>query len=133
MKKQSCDKSKPPANLLPEPMELAKLAALLAPTSEPSAALKQAAQLYIEAVFFMRKVSGFEALVHSFGNQERRLKLMLEPMLEPMENTFLEPLLLAPTMPSSDPARSFLAKHGLRLKDAKAVLAHLQRLLESQL
>ena len=36
----------------PDPMELAKLAAILRPNLEPNAALKTAMKFYIEAVFF---------------------------------------------------------------------------------
>jgi hypothetical protein len=130
MKKQLPGKSKTPANLLPEPMELAKLAALLAPTSGPLEALKKAAQLYTEAVFFMRGIPSFEALDRNFGNQERRRReLMPEP---PIENHFLKALLLDPAVFPNDAAGALLSKHGLPLKTAKSVLAHLHRFLKSQ-
>jgi len=60
----------------PKPMELAKLAAILRPTSEAKAALKTAMEFYLEAVLFSRELpSTVDELLTRFGSDERRRKV----------------------------------------------------------
>jgi hypothetical protein len=55
---------------LPEPIELAKLAAILRPEFEAAAGLKVAMQFYVEAVLFCRESASmsFEDLIARFGS-----------------------------------------------------------------
>ena len=49
-------KNKPTKFPLPEPIELAKLAAILRPQSQATIALKAAMEFYVEAVLFCREL-----------------------------------------------------------------------------
>jgi hypothetical protein len=66
-------KNKSPKFPFPAPIELAKLAAILRPESEPASALKKAMEFYTEALLFHRDLpSKLEELVEQFGSDEQR-------------------------------------------------------------
>src|SRR4029077_19927262 len=112
---------------LPEPMELAKLAAALRPDFEPNfepkAALRTAMELYVEAVFFLRELpsTSEDDLVMKFGSHERGMALMARPMKQAMERVWEDTLELDPPRDDDD-ARRFLAEQGLPRKTARSVL-----------
>ncbi len=66
---------------LPDPIELAKLAAMLRPQSQATSALKAAMQFYVEAVLFCGELpSTLEELVAQFGSDERRKEVQIQAL-----------------------------------------------------
>lgn len=121
---------KPTKSPLPDPMELAKLAAILrrSPDSKPTAALKVAMEFYVEAVLFSRELSSmsFEDIVAEFGSEKRWLAQIRQPLEKAAETDWADTLELDPQK-DDDPARQFLAAHGLPLKKARSVLDNVRR------
>jgi hypothetical protein len=74
-------KNKPTKFPLPEPIELAKLAAILRPQSQATSALNAAMQFYVEAVRFCGELpSTLEELVVQFGSDERRKEVQIQAL-----------------------------------------------------
>jgi hypothetical protein len=121
-------KKKPSEFPLPEPIELAKLAATLRPGSQPALALKVAMEFYIEAVFFCRESSsmGLEDIIAKFGSEKRWLAQASEPIKKAVAAQWADTLELDPEK-DDDPARQYLAEHGLQLKRARSVLDNFRR------
>lgn len=116
----------------PEPMQLAKLAAILAPNSQPAAALEMAMQFYVEAAIFARELpSEFDEWVIRFGNEKRRIAYMALPLEAAIQSNWNETLRLDPKA-DDDPARQFLSKHGLTLKKPRSVIDNLRRYCEER-
>lgn len=121
-------KTKASKSPLPEPIELAKLAAILreGPTSKPASDLKVAMEFYLEAVILCRECASmsFEDLIAKFGSEKRLLELTGERIKKMVKPRWQDTLELDPEK-HTDPARDFLAKHGLHLKRTQAVLDHI--------
>jgi len=119
---------------LPEPIELAKLAAILRPGAEPKAALITAMRFYVEAVFFMRELpSTLGELVTQFGSEERWKEIAFEPVKKAIGARLADTLELDRTkQPHEDEALSYLAQHGLPLKTARAALNNIRRYLDAR-
>jgi hypothetical protein len=117
---------------LPDPIELAKLAAILRPEFQPAGALEVAMQFYVEAVFFCQESSAmsFEDLIARFGSEKRHLALMAEPLKKVIGVQWADNLELDPGK-DDDPARQFLAEQGLHLKRAQSVLDNFRRYYNS--
>jgi hypothetical protein len=112
---------------LPEPMELAKLAAILQPDSaSTTAALEKAMEFYVEAVLFSRELpSTLEELVTQFGSEERWLALAAEPFKKRRRELWADFLELDPEK-DTDAVRDFLSKRGLQLKTKTGVLDNIR-------
>lgn len=113
--------------ILPHPIELAKLAAILAPNEEPHTSLERAMQFYVEAVYFSRDLSSStpEELVERFGSarlQDERLTQLLSKGIAATWGDTLE-LDLAK---DDDAARQFLAANGLLIKTGRVVLDNIR-------
>lgn len=108
------------AKLLPEPLELAKLAAILGPELQPRAALEKAMIFYIEAVLFL------DELPASFEEQQR-LALPFNEAVKPIFHKAWEDVLELDQKNDDSPACIFLREHGLKLKTARAALENIQR------
>jgi hypothetical protein len=123
-------KNKPTKFSLPDPIELAKLAAILRrdSNSKPASALKVAMEFYVEAVIFCRECMsmGFEGVIAKFGSEKRWLAQISEPLKKAAEADWADTLELDPQK-YDDPARQFLAAHGLPLKKARSVLDNVRR------
>jgi hypothetical protein len=117
---------------LPEPIELAKLAAILRPEFEAAAGLKVAMQFYVEAVLFCRESASmsFEDLIARFGSDKRHLALMAEPLKKVVEAQWADALQLDPKK-DDDPVRQYLDEQGLHLKRAQSVLDNFRRYYNS--
>jgi hypothetical protein len=112
---------------LPQPMELAKLAAILRPGSKANEALKTAMEFYVEAVLFSSELpSSFEELVTKFGNDKRWGELIRKPFQVAVAKQWEDTLELDPEK-NDDPARQYLAEQGLPLKKAQSVLHNVSR------
>jgi hypothetical protein len=113
---------------LPEPMELAKLAAILRPEYKPNAALKTAMEFYVEALLFFREHSTktFEELFTEFGSEETQRAQRVGKLEQELKTIREDALELDPTK-DDDVVRQFLAERGVRLKTARAVLDNLRR------
>jgi hypothetical protein len=122
---------------LPEPIELAKLAATLSgglganTDREVKAALRRALQFYLGAVFFHRQLSGtsLNDLIAQFGTNEQLKALFVERVgksTRPKPTTTLEH---DPKKKwSTDQAGQYLDEHGLRFKMPKSLLNRIRRL-----
>jgi len=129
--KNSRAKNKASKLALPQPMELAKLAAILGPVSKPPTALKNAMQFYIEAVVFSREhfSKTFEELFGEFATDETQRAQRskeLERKLKAIREDTLE-LDWQKRGAEADNARKFLAEHGWSPKTARAVLDNFRR------
>ncbi|HSS15381.1 MAG TPA: hypothetical protein VLQ29_00180 [Candidatus Dormibacteraeota bacterium] len=123
----------PPA--LPEPIELAFLAAILTPGLKPGrvayenreikAALRRAMQFYLEATFFYQELSekSLDELITELGCWPRVEEWLMERR-KPKATLTLEHDPLKEW--NEDPARRYLGKHGLRFKRPKALLNHMR-------
>jgi hypothetical protein len=122
-------KTKASKSPLPEPIELAKLAAILRrdPNSKPASALKVAMEFYLEAVILCRECASmsFEDLIAKFGSEKRLLELTAERIKKVVRPRWEDALELDPAK-HTDPVRDFLAKYGLLLKAPSAVLNHIR-------
>jgi hypothetical protein len=130
-KKNSPAKNKASKLGFPQPMELAKLAAILRPESRPKTALETAMQFYVEAVLFCREHSSkiFEELFGEFASDETkraRTTRELEQKLKVIREDTLE-LDLQKRGAEADDARKFLAERGWSPKTARAVLDNFRR------
>jgi hypothetical protein len=120
-------KKKPSKFPLPEPIELAKLAAILRPDVKPKAALKTAMEFYVEALLFSRELpSAFQEVVMQFGSEERTREITWGPLKKVIDAQWADTLELDPKK-DDDPVREYLAKQGLRLKKAQTVLDNFRR------
>jgi hypothetical protein len=128
MKKKTSKKDKVSKFPLPKPIELAKLAGILGPNFQrPAEALKVAMEWYFEAVLFARELpSTPEELLIKFGSQERQLEVILGPIKKDFKAMWADTLELDPKK-DDDPARQYLAEHGLSLKTARSVLDNFRR------
>lgn len=119
-------KNKPSKLALPEPMELAKLAAILGPTAKPSAALKIAMQFYVEAVLFCSEHSSktFDELFGEFASDETQTTQSVRTLEQELKRIREDTLELDPQKrgADADAVRKFLGERGLHLKTARAVL-----------
>jgi hypothetical protein len=117
---------------LPQPIELAELAAILQPDSEPKAALKKAMEFYVEAVLFFRELpsTSEDALVREFGSHERDIARRAQPLKQLVHADWTDRLELNPKKHDDD-ARRFLTEQGLPCKTAKSVINHLRRHLQA--
>jgi hypothetical protein len=121
---------------LPEPIELAKLAATFAQglgantDREVRSALTKALQFYLEAVFFHREQSpkSLKNLINEFGSK----KLFETQFVRSIRKSAQRKP--APTLEhdpekgwSDDPVRQHLDRHGLRFKTSKSLLNHIRR------
>lgn len=122
---------------IPNPLELAKLAAILSPDSTAKEAMKKAMQFYISAVHFSQELpSNLDDLVDLFGNEDqrtaarlRRCKKELGPILEKKFGSMKTKLKLDPTQ-NDDEVRQFLARNGLQMKTIRAVKENILKVLE---
>ena len=111
-----------------EPMELAKLAAILRPRSSPKAALKTAMQFYVEAVLFCRQYSSktLQELLAEFGSEEtqrsQRIAKLEHDYFRPMREDTLE----LDSKKDDDAVRQFLAERRLSLKTERGVLNNIR-------
>jgi hypothetical protein len=118
---------------LPEPWQLAKIAAACDPQfygqGGLDGAVQRAVQLYLRAKDFVEKYNGkpLADLAAACGDQEFALKLSTEEMQAP----FAETLRFEPDR-ATDEVRSFFAKYGVRLKTDKAVLDNLHQYFRVQ-
>jgi hypothetical protein len=112
----------------PEPIELAKLAAILQPESEPAGALKVAMKFYVEALLFCQESASmsFEDLIARFGSEKRHLAQMAEPIKKAVRARSADSLELDFTK-RDDPVRQYLAAQGLLLKKPQSVLDNFRR------
>ena len=119
--------------LPPEPIELAKLAAILRPDFKPKAALKPAMEFYVEAVLFSRELpSTLEEIVTQFGSEERWKALLAAPVKEALKKDWSDTLELDPNpKKNEDEARQFLEQRGFPMKKARSVLENIRRYCQS--
>jgi hypothetical protein len=119
---------------LPEPIELAKIAAVLPPSYAPSAAVEKAMELYVEATLFVGELpqdGTVDEFIERFGSEARnndRIRRGFGAILAGQESDTLELDANKDNDPNKDEARRFLAERGLRLyKTTRAVLAIVRR------
>ncbi len=113
---------------LPQPMDLATLAAILLPSGEQNAALKKVMEFYVEAVFCVREwPATFAELVAKFGSPARRpsYSKLVGEYFEARDNDTLE--LDMKKEKDHDEAREFVAECGHPLKQARSVIDLLRR------
>jgi hypothetical protein len=116
---------------LPTAIELATLAALLAPNESPATALDKAKELFVEALAHVSELPNtYEALVKAYGNEARRVEVMARPM-EEMKCEVLADVLELDASKHDDAVRRFLAGRGFNLKTARAVLDNLRDYLDN--
>jgi hypothetical protein len=117
--------------LLPEPAELAKLAAILGPKLQPGAALKVAMQFYVEAVLFCREHSSepFEELFTAFASEGTQRAQRIRSLGQELKAIGEDTLELDPQKrgADADTVRKFLDECGLSLKTPRAVLDSIRR------
>jgi hypothetical protein len=113
---------------LPEPMELAKLAAILRPDfSRAADALAVVIEWYFEAVLFCRELpSDSDELFGKFASHERQDARTYAPFQAKQDRAWNETLLLDPSQ-SNDAVRSYLQRNGVRhFSRAESVLKKVQ-------
>jgi hypothetical protein len=112
---------------LPSPVELAKIAAALVHNDEsrdsilfPDSAIKDAVRLYLGAVLFCDKHQNdsLSKLADAAGDTSLSLKASVSEAVQQRFRLEVDKRI--------DPARRFLAKNGLRLGTARAVLQNLK-------
>ena len=112
---------------LPEPMELAKLAAMLGPTERPAEAIDAAIKFYVQAVLIHRRLpKNPDTLIRLHGTTAQSIEATLRPQFQEIEKQYADTLILAPKA-STDPAREFLHTLGLKLKTCRAVLDNIRK------
>ena len=130
-KKNSPAKNKASKLTLLQPMELARLAAILRPESRPKAALETAMQFYVEAVLFCREHSAktFQDLFDAFASDETQRAQRVRKLEQELKTIREDTLELDPQKRGADvdAVRKFLAEHGLPLKTARAVFDNFRR------
>ena len=135
-------KNSPPKNkasklALPQPIELAKLAAILGPVAKPPTALKNAMQFYIEAVAFSREYSPktFEELFGEFASDETQRARRITELEQKLKVIREDTLELDPQKrgADADDTRKFLAQRGWSPKTARTVLNNFRRCWEQPL
>lgn len=100
----------------PDPMQLAQLAAILDPASEPRHALTKAMKLYFEAVLVSRELpSDFQTLFLTFGNPDRLIESAVRCIRNANEALRADSLTLEPNK-SFDDARSFIDAHARHVR-----------------
>ncbi len=105
-------------------MELAQLAAALAPQGPPDAAMEKAMAFYVEAVLRVRELPTEEKrLVFQFGTESRKCQLLAEPTKQMWDDV----LTLGPDESADDEVRAFLVSNGLQLKRPRSVIENLKR------
>jgi len=132
-------KKKPSKIPLPEPIELAKLAAILHPhlfatlslengvDIEAAAALEVAMKVYVEALLFCQESSSMslDELITKFGSNRRQMERYFavgnEAIKKVVEAHLADTLELDPKK-ANDPVRQYLDERGLPLKTARSVL-----------
>ena len=127
-------KTNQPKSLLPPPMELAKLAAMLRPSAKAGEALKAAMELYLEAVLFVDRLpAGNAELLEMFESYDRRNAQRLKKigeMFEAIEKGRLTDSLELNMAANDDPVRQYLAAKGLVLKNSRAVVENIDNWYE---
>jgi hypothetical protein len=112
-------------------MELATLAAMVAPGAQPRAALIRAVVLYGEAVKFARELPPtYDELVGNFGGSG--FMDGLTNKVQAAIDAYNQDTLRLDPASDDDDARQFLATHGVTLKLGKSVMANLLQYLESR-
>jgi hypothetical protein len=108
---------------LPKPIEIATLAAILRPDSQPADAMKVAMEFYVEAVLFCQESSSlsFEDIVEKFGSGKRYVAFMTKGFKKWVEAQWADTLELDPQK-DDDPVRQYLRERGLLLKRPQSVL-----------
>jgi hypothetical protein len=118
-----------------EPMELARLAAMVAPQDEPHRAMEKAMTFYIEANLFCKELPGtLEELLRLFGSQTRKMAALsqeLEKAQWANRKKIWANCLELDNEENEDDVRRFLADRGMRFKTARGVLENLRRYLKS--
>jgi hypothetical protein len=122
---------------LPQPIELATLAAILrtGPNSKPAGALKVAMEFYLEAVILCRECvsMSIEDLISKFGIEKRLFELTAERIKKAVQTQREDTLVLDPDPKEyTDPARKFLAERGLNRKTARGVLNNIRRMWDAR-
>jgi hypothetical protein len=105
----------------PDPIELAKLAAILGPDS-PKVAIQKAMEFYLEAVLFAKELpDNFDDLLTWFGSEERKKERRERESKETFRQIWEEDTLKLEPKEDFDEARSFLAECAERegLKDRR--------------
>lgn len=115
-----------PAVSPPQPMELAKLAALLGPNEPPSSAIEKAMQFYVEASLVCRELPpSSDELIKKYGSEARRTELMASKMgaeLKPFQSDTLE---FCPSK-NDDELRRYMYKLGLKIKTGRGVIENIK-------
>jgi len=111
-----------PKRALPDPLELAKLAALVPRCSTPASQVRTALELYIEAMILCRRYASLslEELIGAFRNKHQ---VAIE-RIEKKNLAWWKDVLELNQNKESDPARDYLVQRGLRLKTPDKVLEH---------
>jgi len=116
--------SLPDAFPAPAPMELAKLAAMVARGSTPEKALPRAMKLYVEAVLFRNDLPrDLGSIIGTYGSNEREFKWLQEHV--PGQKKFK--LEWSKVGDDADEARRYLKAKGLPIKLAESVLKNFRR------
>lgn len=132
MKKPRAKDSANVAIPLPEPVELVKLAAILAPNAEPKAAMERALKFYVEAVCFVRELAEKPDALLGYLSDERWRECVVIPELgdtlpSALAKVRADTLELDPEA-QSDPAREYLRQHyGADWKKWETVLNKFRR------
>ena len=122
--KDSADAAIPP----PEPIELAKLAAILSRNTGPKAAMGRAMEFYVEAVCFVRELAENSDAFTAYLSVERSRQLFIMPKLRPKLAEAREDTLELDPQAKSDPAREYLTRlTGGKWTRAQTVFANFRR------
>jgi hypothetical protein len=120
---------------LPDPIELAKLAAMLRPDSSPKVAMQKAMEFYVEAVLFAEELpDNFDDLLTSYGSGERKDDRRRRESDEAIREDWEKNTLKLEPKEDFDEARTFLEecakKEGIKAKawfqSANQVLAKIE-------
>jgi len=133
MKNRKAKNGADAAIALPKAMELAKLAAILAPNAEPKTAIERAMKFYGEAVCFVRELAEKPDALLSYLSDERwRERVIIPELGDTLPGALAkarEDTLELHQRAQSDPARDYLSQHhGLKMwKQARTVLDNFRR------
>jgi hypothetical protein len=115
----------------PEPTELATLAAILCPSAEPEVAMKRAMAFYVEALFFVSELpKNFDAVMAYASENRKREHYIIAPLRADLEKARADTLELDPSE-DEDPARRYLAAHGVCAQMPGSLLKRVRTVLAS--